>query len=97
MKQFSRRSFLHRAGIGAAISLSLPSFMAAQKSNPIHYKGKKLNIARCGLGRYATYLAEGLEIAQFCRLAGIVTGTPAKAQAWQEKYNPDANIEFSDH
>lgn len=93
MKQFSRRSFLHRASIGAAISLSLPSFMAAQKSNPVHYKGKKLNIALCGLGRYATYLAEGIEIAQFCRLAGIVTGTPAKAQAWQKKYNiPDANI-----
>ncbi|MGF2413767.1 MAG: Gfo/Idh/MocA family protein, partial [Ferruginibacter sp.] len=72
-------------GTGAAIvSAALPAFntVAAKK-----YDGKKLNIALCGLGRYASYLAEGLQTAQYCRLAGIITGTPAKAAAWKTKYS----------
>jgi predicted dehydrogenase len=57
------------------------------------YDGKKLNIALCGLGRYAGYLAIGLENSQYCRLAGIVTGTPAKEEEWKRKYNiPQNNI-----
>ena len=94
MKYFSRRRFLQQAGIGAGTiaAAGLPFFLnASPASHP--YDGKKLNIALCGLGRYAGYLAEGLESAQYCRLAGIITGTPAKAAAWKKKYNiPDKNI-----
>jgi predicted dehydrogenase len=93
MKQLSRRSFIQQVGIGAgaaAIAGSLPSFMP---SGAAPGQGRLLNIALCGLGRYAGYLAEGLESAKFCRLAGIITGTPAKAEAWKKKYSiPDANI-----
>ncbi|MBL0358061.1 MAG: Gfo/Idh/MocA family oxidoreductase [Chitinophagaceae bacterium] len=89
MQKISRRSFLHHAGVGAgavAIAATLPSFIHLQE-------GKKLNIALCGLGRYAGYLAEGLETAKHCRLAGIITGTPSKAVEWKKKYNiPDKNI-----
>ena len=92
MSKVSRRSFLHHLGIGAgaaAASTVLPSFM----NIPVNADDKKLNIAICGLGRYGGYLAEGLETAQFCRLAGIITGTPAKAVEWKKKYNiPDKNI-----
>lgn len=89
MRKFSRRSFLQQAGMGAA-AVTLPSFI--NNINPA-YDGKKLNIAICGLGRYGTYLAEGLEVAEYCRLAGIVTGTPSKATEWKKKYNiPDKNI-----
>lgn len=54
---------------------------------------KKLNIALCGLGRYASYVAEGLQEAKYCRLAGIITGTPSKAEDWKKRYNiPQKNI-----
>ena len=50
-------------------------------------------MALCGLGRYARILAKGLEESQYCKLAGIVTGTPEKAETWKKKYAiPDANI-----
>jgi predicted dehydrogenase len=96
MKNLSRRSFLQNLGIGAgatAVAASLPSFINSPVANASKDDGKKLNIALCGLGRYAGYLALGLESAQYCRLAGIVTGTPAKATDWQKKYNiPQKNI-----
>ncbi len=95
MKNLSRRRFLQQAGIGAGTvvaAAALPSFIDAVKTAAA-YDGKKLNIALCGLGRYAGYLAEGLATAQYCRLAGIVTGTPAKATDWKKKYNiPEKNI-----
>ena len=89
MKEVTRRSFLQHAGIGTA-AIALPAFISNINRRQ---EGKKLNIAICGLGRYGTYLAEGLEVAEHCRLAGIITGTPAKASAWKKKYNiPDSNI-----
>jgi predicted dehydrogenase len=45
------------------------------------------------LGRYAGILADGLQESQYCKLAGIVTGHPAKAEAWKKQYDiPDSNI-----
>jgi predicted dehydrogenase len=96
MKHFSRRSFLQNMGFGAAsavVATTLPSFIDASKKYPAKYDGKKLNIALCGLGRYAGYLAEGLEVTQYCRLAGIITGTTSKAEDWKKRYNiPQENI-----
>ena len=96
MKKQSRRSFLHKLGLGVgstAIAASLPSFTHIPGSKQLKYEGKKLNIALCGLGNYAGALAEGLDASQYCRLAGIVTGHPAKAQQWKEKYKiPDKDI-----
>lgn len=93
MKKISRRRFLHNTcGVvgTTAIATALPSFVQASK--PAH-DDKKLNIALCSLGRYAGYLAEGLQETKYCRLAGIVTGTPAKAVDWKKRYNiPDANV-----
>ena len=96
MKNLSRRSFLQTAGIAAgatAVAAVLPSFQSSPVIKEKVYDGKKLNIALCGLGRYAEYLATGLESAQYCKLAGLVTGTPAKADSWGKKYNiPAKNI-----
>ncbi len=89
MKQLSRRTFLQNLGIGAGVA-ALSSFnnKEGQPNND-----KKLNIALCGLGRYAGYLAEGLQESKYCKLAGIVTGTPSKAVVWKKQYNiPDGNI-----
>ena len=96
MRNLSRRLFLEKlgAGMGAtALAATLPSFTNGPRRDEKSYDGKQLNIALCGLGRYAGYLAEGLEITKYCRLAGIVTGTPAKAESWGKKYSiPQKNI-----
>ncbi len=96
MKNVSRRSFVKKVGMGIGSTAILPSILPfhsvlAQQGNS--YSGKKLNIALCGLGRYARILANGLEASQYCKLAGIVTGTPEKAETWKKKYAiPDENI-----
>jgi len=56
--------------------------------------GRKLGIALVGLGSYSkNQLAPALQLTQNCRLAGIVTGTPAKADEWMKKYNiPKENV-----
>lgn len=55
---------------------------------------KKLGVALVGLGYYSQYLlAPALQQTAHCYLAGIVTGTPSKAEAWKKQYNlPDKNI-----
>lgn len=54
----------------------------------------KLGIALVGLGSYATgQLAPALQETEKCRLAGIVTGTPAKAERWARQYDlPQENV-----
>lgn len=87
MKQYNRRSFLLKAG-GAAIAAP---FIGARPS--VSTKERKLNIALCGLGVYAGILADGIAASNSCRLAGIVTGTPAKALDWKKRFAiPDGNI-----
>ncbi len=87
----NRRSFVKKSIIGVAgISLStaaLSPYLSAQNK-------KKLGVALVGLGYYSTdLLAPALQMTDNCYLAGIVTGTPAKAVTWQKKYNiPDKNI-----
>lgn len=46
----------------------------------------RLNIAICGLGNYAIYIANGISQTSNCRLSGIVTGTPQKAKKWRKLY-----------
>ena len=54
----------------------------------------KLGIALVGLGKYSSgQLGPALRETKHCYLAGIVTGSPVKAVAWQKEYNiPDANV-----
>jgi predicted dehydrogenase len=56
--------------------------------------GRKLGIALVGLGKYSEgQLAPALEETQLCRLAGIVTGSPEKAEKWKKKYDiPEKNV-----
>src|SRR5688572_30234173 len=58
------------------------------------YKKDRLGIALVGLGYYSTdLLAPALQQTKHCYLAGIVTGTPSKAETWKAKHNiPDKNI-----
>lgn len=96
MEKISRRSFVNKLGVGVGASVvmtTLPSFLTETEKLHKPYTGKKLNIALCGLGNYASMLAEGIQVSEYCQLAGIVTGTPAKAEKWKTKYDiPENNI-----
>lgn len=88
--QLERRDFLTTmglAGVGALLSSSWSVAGGAPKK-------EKLGIALVGLGYYSTdLLAPALQQTEKCYLAGIVTGTPSKAETWKTKYNiPDKNI-----
>lgn len=54
----------------------------------------RLGVALVGLGYYSTdLLAPALKMTQHCSLAGIVTGTPAKAERWKAEHKlADKNI-----
>ena len=83
----NRRSFVKKLAIGA---VTLP--IGAIATSQLITTEKKLNIALVGLGRYADYLAKGIAVSKHCKLAGIVTGTPAKIPVWRAKYDiPLAN------
>ena len=80
----SRRTFLQKMSIGiTASALPIDSLQANQQP----FEGKKLNVALCGLGRYAGYMADALQSSQYCKLAGLITGTPSKAESWGKKYD----------
>lgn len=87
----SRRKFLKDAGTISAASIILPSlpFLSCSAQGK-----KKLGVALVGLGNYSTtMLARALTETNLCYLAGIVTGTPSKAEEWSKKYNiPQKNI-----
>src|SRR6478735_9256444 len=81
----SRRIFIKNTlGSIAAFTISNKSF----SSLPMLGKKKKLGVALVGLGYYSTdLLAPALQLTEHCYLAGIVTGTPSKAEAWKKSYN----------
>jgi len=88
----SRRDFLQQAGLATAAFSLTPAF------SPLTFgqapKKDRLGVALVGLGYYSTdLLAPALQQTKNCYLAGIVTGTPSKAEQWKKKYNiPDKNI-----
>jgi glucose-fructose oxidoreductase len=87
---FDRRDALKSIIIGSATTLFSPNTLLAGTSK----KKEKLGIALVGLGYYSTdLLAPALQTTEKCYLAGIVTGSPEKAEKWKQKYNiPDKNI-----
>jgi predicted dehydrogenase len=87
----TRREFIRLASLAAAGAPWLASMSSqARAADP----NRKIGFALCGLGGLSTnQLAPALQTTKHCRLAGIITGTPAKAAAWKAKYNiPDKNI-----
>lgn len=90
----SRRAFLQKLGLGAGLIAPGISAITAQSKLSLTGTAKKLGVALVGLGSYAkNQLAVALQNTEHCYLAGIVTGTPAKALEWKQKYSiPDKNI-----
>ncbi|MEO6316389.1 MAG: Gfo/Idh/MocA family oxidoreductase [Chitinophagaceae bacterium] len=88
----SRRDFIQKlsGGLGVTIASLTVADALATPVTTIPRDTKKLGVALVGLGSYAkNQLAVALEKTSNCYLAGIVTGTPAKADEWAKKYNLD--------
>jgi glucose-fructose oxidoreductase len=89
-RSLSRREFVGQLSVAAA-ALAAPRRLRGAVPASVE---KKLGVALLGLGSYATHeLAPAFRDTKFCRLAGVVTGTPAKAVQWQKHYNlPERNV-----
>src|ERR1017187_2458431 len=91
MKFHTRREFIKTTALAAA-SVSFAGAMAprARAAGP----DRKIGFALAGLGSLSTHqIAPALQKTKYCRLTGIVTGDPAKAEQWKAQYNiPDKNI-----
>lgn len=85
----SRREFLERCTLGSAALLALGSPAAATET-----PARKLGVALVGLGNYSTgQLGPALRQTRHCRLAGVVTGSPAKGAQWARDYGfPEKSV-----
>jgi predicted dehydrogenase len=92
----SRRRFVQTvaAGFGALVVPRFVPNLSAAESNVTPDGKKKLGVALLGLGGYSKgQLAPALQETEWCRLAGVITGTPAKGIEWQSTYAfPKDNI-----
>ena len=88
----SRRKILKKLSLASAAALT-PGLIS-QSLGASLYSANPLGIALVGLGNYATRaLAPAFAHTQNCKLTGIVTGTPEKAEQWKKDYEiPDKNI-----
>jgi len=78
----NRRKFVKQAVSIAGLAFSSTGFAGILSQN------KNLGVALVGLGYYSTdLLAPALQKTKNCHLAGIVTGTPAKAEKWKQDHN----------
>ena len=79
----SRRTAIKNLTVAGSSLAVLPLACSFKKS-----EDKKLGVALVGLGNYATrQLGPALLQTQFCKLQGIITGTPEKETKWQKEYN----------
>ena len=85
----SRRDFIKSAALAVAGTPMLGATFSEALSQE-----RKLGFALVGLGSLSTnQIAPALQKTKHCRLAGIVTGTPAKAARWKQQYGiPDRSI-----
>ncbi|PHN06135.1 Gfo/Idh/MocA family protein [Flavilitoribacter nigricans] len=90
-----RRQFLKKAGLGIGLStLATSAYPFADLYGTPRSEEDKLGIALVGLGGYSKgKLAPAFEFTKFCKLSGIVTGSPDKAKEWMEQHNiPEKNV-----
>lgn len=87
----TRREFIKTSALAAA---SLPFLSVHGLKAQTAVPAKKLGFALAGLGSLSTHqIAPALQKTSFCKLTGIITGTPSKADRWKAQYNiPDKNI-----
>jgi len=86
----SRRRFLRTTAVSA---VGFP-FVSTLLSRAADAEPRKLGFALVGLGGLSNQqLGPALKLTKYCRLAGIVTGTPSKIPIWKQRYDiPDKNV-----
>lgn len=86
----NRRDFLQKTALVAASVAFSPNVLLAATRR----RKDNLGVALVGLGYYSTdVLQKAFGSTKNCHIAGIVTGTPAKAETWKQKHNlADKNI-----
>ncbi len=88
----SRRQFL---GTTAAALAAAP-FISTSATRERARESRRVGFAVCGLGRLSEgQIAPAFAKSRYCRLAGLVTGTPAKGEAWMAKYGVPARSVYS--
>ncbi len=84
----TRRRFIQHSSALAALP-----FISTRVTRALAAAAKpKLGFALCGLGELsANQIAPALLKTERCRLAGVITDTPAKAAQWQKQYSLPAH------
>lgn len=86
IQKTSRRNFIKKGTAGIITAMAAPSIISCANSNESNKK--KLGLALMWLGYYSTdILAPSIQMCKNTYLAGIITGTPSKAEEWSAKYN----------
>ncbi|GAB2491538.1 Gfo/Idh/MocA family protein [Algoriphagus taiwanensis] len=80
----TRREFIEKASL-STLAVSLP-FASSFSSSPKKQEEKVLRVAIMGLGSYGTRVAEAMKDCKRAKLVGVISGTPSKIEAWQQKY-----------
>ena len=81
----NRRLFLQTSSMAAALATSAGGYFT---SSAAAQQDRKLGVALVGLGSLSTnQIAPALQKTEHCKLAAIVTGTPAKAEKWSKQYD----------
>jgi predicted dehydrogenase len=93
MQDTSRRRFIQ--GVTAA-ALTAPFISTRATRARAASSRKKLGVALCGLGSLSTHqLAPALHKTEYCRLAGIVSGTDSAVGEWRKKYDLPARSVYT--
>lgn len=83
-----RRTFIKNVSKAAGAAALVSPFTLLSSVSCAQTQKEKLGIALVGLGNYSsTMLGPSLLETENCYLAGIVTGTPDKADSWAKKFN----------
>lgn len=84
----NRRDFIRSSILALGYSLLPFPTLTAQSAK------KQLGVCLVALGNYSTrILAPALQQTKYCKLTGIVTGSPEKIPIWQKKYGiKDQNV-----
>src|ERR1017187_3930102 len=89
----SRRNFIQKISAAAIAFSFLRQVGATGKSAVVRgYDGPVLRVAIMGLGNYGTMVAEAMRSCRMAKLVGVISGTPSKVAAWQNRYQiPEKN------
>ena len=92
-----RRTFIRQTATGILSTAALgssPFYIGSARAD--QHNERNLGFALVGLGGLSTnQIAPALAKTKHCRLAGVVSGTPAKIERWQKQYNIPAKNCYS--